>query len=54
MDQLEVAEPENRVWDIAPETVVSYQMRLCVFDTKNVPVDEEEKMTDTFIVCKVG
>lgn len=54
MDQAEVAEPANRKWDIAPEPIVSYQMRLCVLDTKNVPVDEEENMTDTFIVCRMG
>lgn len=48
-------EPSNKqtkiqkVWDIAPEPVKEYQIRLSVLDTKNVPCEDYEGVSDIFI-----
>ena len=48
-------EPSNKqtktqkVWDIAPEPVKEYQIRLSVMDTKNVPCEDFEGVSDIFI-----
>lgn len=53
-------EPSNKqnklqkVWDIAPEPIKDYQIRLSVMDTKNVPVDGDyEGVSDVFVRCYV-
>lgn len=38
------------MWDIAPEPVKDYQIRLSVMDTKNVPTDMDfEGVSDVYI-----
>lgn len=53
-------EPSNKqsklqkVWDIAPEPVKDYQIRLSVMDTKNIPCDGDfEGVSDVYIRCYV-
>ena len=43
----------QKVWDIAPEPVKDYQIRLSVLDTKNVPCEDFEGVSDVFIRCYV-
>lgn len=40
-------------WDIAPEPVMDYQIRLCVMDTKDVPCEDIEGTSDVFIKCYI-
>ena len=40
---------EQKVWDIAPEPVKDYQVRLSVMDTKDVPCEDFEGVSDVFI-----
>ena len=44
---------EQKVWDIEPEPVKDYQIRLSVMDTKNVPCEDFEGVSDVFIRCYV-
>lgn len=44
------ANKEEKVWDITPEPLRDYEVRVCVMDTKDVPcVDTLENMSDVFI-----
>lgn len=40
---------EQKVWDIAPEPIKEYQIRLSVMDTVNVPCEDFEGVSDVFI-----
>jgi hypothetical protein len=40
---------EQKVWDIAPEPVLDYEIRVCVMDTKNVPCEDYEGTSDVFM-----
>lgn len=40
---------EQKVWDISPEPVKEYQIRLSVMDTVNVPCEDMEGVSDVFI-----
>ena len=40
---------EQKEWDIAPEPVKEYQIRLSVMDTKDVPCEDFEGVSDVFI-----
>ena len=40
---------QQKVWDIAPEPVKEYQIRLSVMDTVNVPCEDFEGVSDVFI-----
>lgn len=40
---------EQKVWDIKPEPVLDYQLRLSVMDTKDVPAMDVEGTSDVFI-----
>lgn len=41
---------KQKAWDITPEPVKDYQIRLSVMDTKNVPTDGDfENLSDVFI-----
>jgi len=44
---------EQKVWDIAPEPVRDYQVRLSVMDTKDVPCMDIEGTSDVFIKCYI-
>ena len=43
--------PENKLFDIKPEQSLPYQLRLCVYDTKNVPNVDAEGVSDVFVVA---
>jgi len=46
----EVAEnEENKLMDITPEQSMEYQLRVSIYDTKNVPMVDIEGMSDVFI-----
>ena len=40
---------ENKAWDIKPEPVQDYQLRLAVYDTKNVPMEDVEGTSDVYV-----
>jgi len=40
---------EQKEWDIAPEPVKDYEIRLSVMDTKDVPCEDFEGVSDVFI-----
>ena len=40
---------EQKEWDIAPEPIKEYQIRLSVMDTVNVPCEDFEGVSDVFI-----
>jgi len=43
------ATKEQKIWDISPEPVRNYEVRLSVMDTKNVPCEDVEGTSDVFI-----
>lgn len=40
---------EQKKWNIEPEPVLDYEVRVCVMDTKNVPCEDLEGTSDVFI-----
>ena len=44
----------NKTWDITPEPVQDYQLRLSVYDTKNVPREDVEGTSDVFVKAIFG
>jgi len=61
---------EQKIWDISPQPVLNYQVRLSVLDTEYIPIkdiegtsdvfikayidDQDKKMTDTHYRCMDG
>ena len=39
----------HKVWDISPEPLLDYEVRLSVMDTENVPCEDVEGTSDVFI-----
>jgi len=44
---------KQKVWDISPEPIKDYQVRLSVYDTKDVPCEDFEGTSDVFVRCYV-
>ncbi len=44
---------QQKVWDIAPEPVKDYEIRCSIMDTKNVPCEDFEGVSDVFVRCYV-
>ena len=43
------ADKEQKVWDISPEPIKDYEIRLSVMDTQNVPCNDFEGVSDVYI-----
>lgn len=39
----------SKIWDITPEPEKEYQLRLAIYDSKNVPVGDVEGTSDVFV-----
>jgi hypothetical protein len=39
----------NRLFNIAAEPSTEYQLRLCIYNTKNVPMKDAEGTSDVFV-----
>jgi hypothetical protein len=40
---------EQKIWDISPQPVLDYQVRLSVLDTEYIPIKDIEGTSDVFI-----
>lgn len=40
---------EQKIWDISPEPILDYQIRLSVLDTENIPMMDYEGTSDVFM-----
>ena len=40
---------DQKTWDLTPEPVTEYEMRLCVFDCANIPTMDMEGTSDVYI-----
>lgn len=40
---------QNRPFDITPEPIEEYELRICVYNTLNVPMVDAEGMSDVFL-----
>ena len=43
------ANKEQKVWDITPEPIKEYEIRLSVMDTQNIPCEDFEGVSDVFV-----
>ena len=50
-DQNEPPSDINKAWDIVPEPNLEYQLRLSVYNTKNVPCLDTEGTSDVFVMA---
>ena len=48
LDMFEQSE-QQKVWDVQPEPKKSYQLRLSIFGTQNVPMEDLEGTSDVFV-----
>jgi Ca2+-dependent lipid-binding protein len=39
----------DNAWDITPEPISDYQLRLAIYDTQNVPMEDAEGTSDVFV-----
>lgn len=42
------------MWDITPEPIQDYQLRVAVYDAKNVPREDAEGTSDVFVKAYFG
>jgi len=41
------------VWDVEPEPIKDYQLRLCVLDAEDIPMGDIEGTSDVYIKCYI-
>ncbi len=40
---------EKKIWDISPKPPIDLQMRVCIFDTKEIKMMDAEGTSDVYI-----
>ena len=48
-DQGEINQDIGKLWDLSPEPSEEYELRLTIYDTKNVPNEDIEGTSDVFV-----
>ena len=53
INEQNVDKKTEKVWDVEPEPLRDYQLRLCVLSAENVPLADVEGTSDVYVKCYV-